>query len=242
MKLIDTHFHLDYYNDHKYWYSQINKLEQYTLCVTNTPEIYYSCRKLYPESKFIKFALGFNPQQIKDVKFNKKLFLHQISTTKYIGEVGLDFSKKYIDTKVLQIEIFDFICKEASAKDKILSVHVRNAEEETFYIMQKNNVEKAIIHWYSGSIKTMQKFIDAGYYFSVNSNMCTTNNGKKIISSIPINKILVESDGPFTKIESQKFQPTSLIKTYFLINSIINEKDFERVVFENFKRLLSDNV
>lgn len=241
MKLIDTHFHLDHYSDHEYWYKEINKLEQYTLCVTNTPEIYYSCRNLYPESKFIKFALGFNPQQIKEVKFNKRLFLHQLSTTKYVGEVGLDFSKKYIDAKDIQIEVFDFICKESAAKRKILSVHVRNSEKETFDIMKKNNVTKAIIHWYSGSLKMMQQYIDAGYYFSANSNMCITDNGKKIISAIPIDRILVESDGPFTKIESLKFKPSFLGKTYILINSIIKEKDFERIVFENFNRLISND-
>lgn len=56
MQLIDTHFHLDYYRNHKYWYDQINKLQQYTLCVTNSPEVYRSCRELYPETKYIKFA------------------------------------------------------------------------------------------------------------------------------------------------------------------------------------------
>lgn len=240
MKLIDTHFHLDHYSNHEYWYKEINKLEQYTLCVTNTPEIYYSCIKLYRESKYIKFALGFNPQQIKEVKFNKRLFLHQLSSTKYIGEVGLDFSKKYIDTKNKQMEVFDFICKESAAKHKILSVHVRNSEKEAFDIMKKNNVTKAIIHWYSGSIKMMQQYIDAGYYFSVNANMCMTNNGKRIISAIPIDRLLVESDGPYTKVETLKYKPTFLCKTYALINSIINEKDFERIIFENFHRLLSN--
>lgn len=239
MKLIDSHFHLDYYRNHEYWYREINKLEQYTLCVTNTPEIYYSCKKMYPESKFIKFALGFNPQQTKEVNFDKRLFLHQLSSTKYIGEVGLDFSKKYIDTKNKQIEIFDYICRESASKHKILSVHVRNSEKEAFDIMKKNNVKKAIIHWYSGNIKILQQFIDAGYYFSVNANMCTTNNGKNIILAIPIDRLLVESDGPFTKIDSQKYTPASLCKTYALINSIVGEKDFERIVFDNFNRLLS---
>ena len=241
MKLLDTHFHLDHYSNHEYWYREINKLEQYTLCVTNTPEIYYSCKKIYPESKFIKFALGFNPQQIQVVNFNKRLFLYQMSTTKYIGEVGLDFSKKYIDTKNKQMEVFDFICKESAVNHKILSVHVRNSEKEAFDIMKKNNVTKAIIHWYSGSIKMMQQYIDAGYYFSVNANMCKTNTGKNIISAIPIDRLLVESDGPFTKIEFRKYNPTDLGKTYDLINSIIKEKNFEHIIYDNFNSLLAND-
>jgi len=41
MNLIDTHFHLDFYRDHKYWYDYINQNRQYTLCVTNTPGVYF---------------------------------------------------------------------------------------------------------------------------------------------------------------------------------------------------------
>ena len=78
MHLIDTHFHLDYYKNHEYWYDQINKLQQYTLCVTNSPEVFYSCRKLYPETKYVKFALGYNPQQSSKVDFFENTFLHTI--------------------------------------------------------------------------------------------------------------------------------------------------------------------
>ena len=99
MHLIDTHFHLDYYKNHEYWYDQINKLQQYTLCVTNSPEVFHSCRKLYPETKYVKFALGYNPQQSLKVDFSKSTFLHELSTTQYVGEVGLDYSKNFVQKK-----------------------------------------------------------------------------------------------------------------------------------------------
>lgn len=99
MHLIDTHFHLDYYKNHEYWYNQINKLQQYTLCVTNSPAVYLSCRKLYPETKYVKFALGYNPQQSLKVDFSKSTFLHELSTTQYVGEVGLDYSKNFVASK-----------------------------------------------------------------------------------------------------------------------------------------------
>lgn len=73
MDLIDTHFHLDFYRDHKYWYDYINQNRQYTLCVTNSPGVYHSCKRLYPETKYLKFALGFNPKSIVFEKFDKRL-------------------------------------------------------------------------------------------------------------------------------------------------------------------------
>ena len=123
MHLIDTHFHLDYYKNHEYWYDQINKLQQYTLCVTNSPEVFHSCRKLYPETKYVKFALGYNPQQSSKVDFSENTFLHELANTPYVGEVGLDYSKKFVASKQKQKDAFEFICHQ-SAKQKNFLVFI----------------------------------------------------------------------------------------------------------------------
>lgn len=239
MKLIDTHFHLDFYRDHKFWYDRINELEQYTLCVTNSPEIFYSCKRLYPETRYIKFALGYNPQISVNMPFNKRLFLSQLHSTKYIGEVGLDYSAKNITSKATQTEAFDFICRNASKYNKVLSVHSRKAEKDTLEILTRNKVHRAIIHWYTGDLETLKLYVQAGYYFSVNANMCATSKGQSIIKHIPIDKLLVESDGPFTKVSSRRYTPTGLIQTYCCLANLLGIYDLENVVFNNVNRLLT---
>lgn len=239
MRLIDTHFHLDFYRDHHHWYEQTNTLKQYTLCVTNSPEIYYSCKKLYPETQYIKFALGYNPQVCSEIVLNKRMFLSELSKTKYIGEVGLDFSSKHIGTKMKQVDAFEFICRSVADSGKLLTVHSRNAEKDTFDIMARNGIKRAIIHWYTGDLENMQKFIGAGYYFSVNSNMCTTSKGRRIISKIPLDKLLVESDGPFTKVGTHKYTPINLRDVYSILATTISTRNVENIVYENFNRLLT---
>ena len=44
--LIDTHFHLDYYKEHQKIYDGINERKQYTLCMTNSPGVYISCKRI----------------------------------------------------------------------------------------------------------------------------------------------------------------------------------------------------
>ena len=110
MRLIDTHFHLDFYREHRYWYDQINAMKQYTLCVTNSPEIYCACKKLYSETRYVKFALGYNPQVCSEMVLSRQAFLSELAKAKYIGEVGLDFSPKHIGTKIKQVDAFEFIC------------------------------------------------------------------------------------------------------------------------------------
>lgn len=238
MRLIDSHFHLDYYKNHSYWYSKINELQQYTLCVTNSPELFHSCRRMYPETEYIRFALGYNPKSASCVPFSRSAFMHEINYTRYIGEVGLDFSKQFIETKTKQLEIFDYICHVSSSFGKIMSIHLKKSEMEALEILERNSVEKAILHWYSGSEALIEKFVDRGYYFSVNGSMCASSSGQKIISRIPIHRLLIESDGPFSKVSSVQYTPLMLEDVYTQVESITKCLNLKDTVYNNFATLL----
>ena len=238
MSLIDTHFHLDFYRDHESWYEYINDNKQYTLCVTNSPEIFYSCKKLYSETKYLKFALGYNPKMITQSKFNKRLFNHMLGSTKYIGEIGLDFTGELVKYKPQQLEVFDYICNAASS-DQILSVHSKNAEIDVLRQLRMNKVKRAILHWYTGDATLVKEFVDAGYYFSINSNMMNSSKGQAIIKSIPLSRILVESDGPFTRVNSKKYTPINLPNVYDQLSLLLNCGEICEIVRQNFKSLLS---
>ena len=69
--------------------------------------------------------------------------------------------------------------------------------------------------------------------------MCETEKGRKIIKCIPYDKLLVESDGPFTKINSNKFSPNLLYSIYGSISNILHEDDVSALIWRNFNDLLS---
>ena len=237
--MIDMHFHLDFYPNHHQIYNSINKLCQHTLCVTNQPEIFESCVDMYPSTKYIQFALGYNPQCINDVSFNRNLFLKNLNRTKYVGEVGLDFSTKYYQKRNEQIEIFNFICQHSIGK--VMSVHCRKAEESLYEILNCYDNKKVILHWYTGNEFWLDKFIAMGVYFSVNANMINTDKGSTLIRKIPKEKLLIESDGPFTKINGKKFTFDKLDKVYLLLGNLINinMEEAKNQISENFKNLVS---
>ncbi|MDZ4954497.1 TatD family deoxyribonuclease [Clostridium perfringens] len=240
INLIDTHFHLDYYKNHAKIYYDINKLKQYTLCVTNSPEVFESCIDLYKETKYVRFALGYNPQCIKEFPFNKKAFLRCINKTKYIGEVGLDFSKQYIQYKEKQVDIFDYICKVAARENKILSIHSRKAEKEVLKILKSNGVKYAILHWYTGPLELIDDFIKEGYYFSINPTMINSIKGIKIINKIPKERILVESDGPFGKIAGKIMEPKDIKSGYLILDNKFDGEDMVDAIYNNFRRILEN--
>lgn len=227
--LIDTHFHLDCCKNHAQLYEQINREKQYTLCVTNTPQAFEKCINIYPETKYVKFALGYNPQVVAETKFNSFLFMKNLSKTRYIGEVGLDFSPNLVKYKEEQFKVFDFICKVATMNNKVLTVHSRKAEREVLEILKYNQVERAILHWYIGEEELVSKFIEQGCYFSVNNKMINSQKGMNIIRCIPKNRLLIESDMPFANKDKKEIETS-----YERIQTLISVEQIRR----NFKDLL----
>ena len=69
--------------------------------------------------------------------------------------------------------------------------------------------------------------------------MCSTVKGRDIIARIPYNRLLIESDGPFSKVFGRKYTPSMLPDLYSVVGDAIGCKDLEHVVWENFKLLLT---
>ena len=237
-RLIDAHFHLDFYKNHEKIFKEINTLNQYTLCVTNSPEVYLSCKRLYQETKYVKFAVGFNPKMVNEQSFDVRNFNYAFKTSNYIGEVGLDFSKKYYSLKDTQIKIFEQIVKIASCENKLLNIHSYMAEKVVFDILARYKIRRSIIHWYTGDAQCMEELIKLGCYFSINCNMVESANRCKLLKKIPLNRILIESDGPFTKVNNKKYEPSLLDESYSVIENALEVPNLRNIVFENFKELL----
>jgi len=237
MKYHDTHFHLDLMSNPIDIVKQIEKSKVYTIAVTNSPKVYFYTEKITKNAKYIRPALGLHPELAEERYKEIDVFISLLNKTKYIGEVGLDNYNKSPSDYIKQVQVFEKIVSAcADFKDKILTIHSRKAENDILDIFGKNFPGKIILHWYSGSIKNLEIAISRGYYISVNYQMTKSKNGQKIIDSIPINQILLESDGPFTSIGSEKFTP--LMVDTILDNICHLKKDYNSEKLKN--RILSN--
>lgn len=68
--------------------------------------------------------------------------------------------------------------------------------------------------------------------------MINSVKGQIIISQIPLNRILIESDGPFTKVNLQKYSPSQLQEVYRQLAALLKSEDIEELIWTNFKTLL----
>lgn len=194
--LYDTHFHLDLQKDRVAAIREIEEHQIYTIAVTNLPDLY---RKEYCEiaSKYIRLALGFHPELLHQYKGQIPLMWEFLPEVRYIGEVGLDF----VDTtyKSEQIAFFSELIERCRFdRDKIITIHSRRAVRQVLRIIGNNYRFKPILHWFTGSNDEILEAVDAGFYFSINGAMMTSKRFIALLPLIPKERLLLETDSPFT--------------------------------------------
>lgn len=215
--IIDTHCHIDMYPNPITVLNECEKRGVTVISMTSLPSHFELGYNHFVGKKKARQALGFHPLIIKNYDNTEILkFEKLIDKTSYIGEIGLDFSKEGIGTKDLQIKIFSKLLSiiKSSNSRKILSLHSRGAEKEVLKHLIENNIKYAIFHWYSGNIGLIENILNSGYYFSINTSMIKSKKGNDIISRIPLNRILIESDGPYIDYNGKPIYPYDLIDVY----------------------------
>lgn len=239
--IIDTHCHLDLYVRPELIVKECEEKNILTIGVTNLPSHFQIGLPHIRLCKSVRLALGMHPLYAHIHEKEFPLFLNNIDKTSYIGEIGLDFSREGISSKEIQIKTFTEILKNIQGKKKILSIHSRRAEKEVLELLIKYKISNAIFHWYTGSQSLINRIIESGYYFSINPSMIESEHGKKIISKIPLNYILTESDGPFIKVNNKEIKPhnVSLVIDYLSKERNFTKIEIENLIFSNLKRLIS---
>ena len=211
---MDAHMHFDLYNDRNEILRYVAQKESYTIAVTNLPQLFEKYKHQYVENKYFQLALGFHPELVYQYSNQQILFKELLNETRFIGEIGLDYTfigeigldytKKSKEDVTKQTEVFEKILEWCSGNNKILSVHSRSASKKVVDMLDGFD-GTVILHWYSGGITDLRRAIAKGCYFSINHQMLQSTNGKKIVGNIPVDRILIESDAPFTKGLSEKY-------------------------------------
>ena len=241
-KYVDTHCHLDLYKDYRQVISESDRSNTLIIAVTNLPSIFEQECALFQEYSNVIVSLGLHPQLVGSHSNQINLMLKLIPKVQFIGEVGLDYQDNKEELEVKQRQIFKQILdKAAEYKNKIISVHSRNSADDVVSMIGANFPGNIVLHWYSGSIQTLEKALNNGYYFSINPSMVKTKKGQEIIKRIPIERLLTETDGPFVKVNGNEVSPLDIEIIINEISSIhkIDPQETKRKVEANFLRINS---
>ena len=239
--MIDTHCHLDLYKDPHSLAINIENKRITTIAVTNLPSHFKIALNHVKNYKYIRLAIGLHPLLSEKHNDEFSLFKELIKHTSYIGEVGLDFLKDGIFSKDIQIMSFRYVLECTKERPRFMTIHTRGAEDIALDILEEYSARKVVLHWYSGTLKSLERAVANGYYFSINTSMINSQKGQKIISSIPIDRILTESDGPYIQLKGSPVTPYNLSGVLKYLGKVwyLTYDQAEKQVNTNFKGIVN---
>lgn len=213
--LVDFHCHLDLYPDHRAAVQEAEATGVFTLAVTTTPRAWPRNHELAQATRHVRAALGIHPQLVGESASELALWDAHFAEARYIGEVGLDAGPRFYKTLVMQKQIFEHVLRRcAEAGNKIISVHSIRAAKAVLdhieaYLPPSRG--KIVLHWFTGTKTEAMRAIEMGCYFSINAAMLSSERHIAMVSALPIERLLTETDGPFTQTGDRPSKPSDVL-------------------------------
>jgi len=147
-------------------------------------------------------AVGVSPSEVQNP--GKDWLQHIEQSVQYprvvaIGEIGLDYYRKFGDKKS-QIELFITQLDLAAKLNMPVIIHNRDAGHDVLDILRDRLPPKGgALHCYSEDAAYAEKALELNLYFSFAGNL-TYKNAKNLhetLSVLPLDRILIESESPF---------------------------------------------
>ena len=201
--LIDTHAHIDMYEDFDAIIKNAQDANIKKIIIPSVEEKYFEKIITIAETYENVFCqLGLFPSEainwtdkteskIKELANNKKVVA--------IGEIGLDYywDKTYIEE---QKNIFKKQIIIANELKLPIVVHDREAHKDCIDILKEyNKTSNVIFHCFSGSVEMMKECVRLGWYIAL-GGVVTFKNAKKmkdVAKEIPLENLMLETDSPY---------------------------------------------
>ncbi|KAJ2102901.1 hypothetical protein GGI16_003106 [Coemansia sp. S142-1] len=119
-----------------------------------------------------------------------------------IGECGLDYDRLHFSDKATQLEHFVRHFDLAQETGLPLFLHDRNTQGD-FARLVKENRQKftaGVVHSFTGSASEAQELLDLGLYIGINGCSLKTEDNLAAVKSIPVDRLMIETDCPYCEI------------------------------------------
>ena len=250
--MIDSHCHLDHepmYSDLKNVIDRSKKIGlEKILSICTTRDSFKKIIKIVEFDSIIYGTFGIHPHEVDNDKVTVNEIINNVKSNKKIiaiGESGLDFYYNNSD-KDEQILSFNKHIEASIELNVPIIVHSRNAEKETFEILEKYKSlnPKILMHCFTGSTEFAKKLLDLNSFFSA-SGIITFKNSitlQETFKVIPKEKLLIETDSPFlapVPMRGKKNEPSYIKHTLEKLAEIknITTDETNKITTSNFNSL-----
>jgi TatD DNase family protein len=204
--LVDSHCHLNFPEFTENIQSIRQQMQDaqvgHALCVSVTLDKFPEVRALAEQFDNFYASVGVHPdyEDIDEPTVQQLIDLANHPKVIAIGETGLDYFRLTGDLSWQRARFRTHI-RAALNTQKPLIIHTRSAADDTLRIMAEEGADKVggVMHCFTENLEVAHAAIDMGFYISF-SGIVTFKNAsqiKLVAQSIPLEKILVETDSPY---------------------------------------------
>lgn len=159
-----------------------------------------------------------------------------------VGEIGLDYHYDHSPREV-QRSVFARLIALARAVDKPISVHTRNAAEDTLAILEGEGARDVggVIHCFSEDWAFAERALDLGFYLSF-SGIVTFKNARsvhEVAARAPEDRVLVETDSPYLAPVPMRGKPC---EPAYVVHTAKRVAELRGCDLERIARVTSDNA
>jgi len=240
---VDAHAHLDKYDSElPEILHEIERNEIFTVSVSMNPESYARSRKIGEQSQWVVTSFGVHPWDAPEFCNRLESLDPLVDSSPMVGEIGLDYHFVTEPEKhVIQREVFKYFVRKGVSQQKILNIHSKGAEADVDKILGEFGARRAIIHWYSGPIKELERLIEKGFYFTVGIEVLSSSHIQAITKAIPAPQMLTETDNPggYRWLAGELGRPSIVRSVVKIISDTRgwDQRETEHLIVENFMRL-----
>lgn len=242
--LVDFHCHLDLYPDFEAAVAACERDAVYTLAVTTTPKAWKRNHAVTAKTKYVRAALGLHPQLVGERASEIALWEGLLPQTRYVGEVGLDAGPRFYRSFDAQQRVFERVLKAcAAAGDKILTIHSVRAARQVLDMIETHLPRGSgipVLHWFTGTAAEARRAVELGCYFSINATMISDEKRRALVASLPVDRLLSETDGPFTTTGERPSVPSDVVDAVLGLAKMSNVTplDMAKTIRANLRRML----
>jgi TatD DNase family protein len=160
-----------------------------------------------------------------------------------VGEIGLDYHYDHSPRDV-QREVFAMQLSFARESDLPVVVHSREAKADTLRILEESEVNRGVMHCFSGDVDMAAKALSMGLHISIAGPITFRNASrlKEVARMVPDERLLVETDAPYLTPEpfrGRRNEPAYVVHVAQELADLrgVSPRDIDRITTLNARRL-----
>ena len=214
MQLFDSHAHLGLVSDDPA--EQLLSVQEAKnvgveaiVCICNNLKEFTVIYDQLIQEPTIFFSIGISPSEVTQLPVdweNRLAELAMRDRVVAIGEIGLDYFHKY-GSRDLQINLFVKQLEVARKVGLPVIIHNRDAGQDVLSVLRDNLPKRGgVLHCYSEDLEFARQALELNLFISFAGNVTYRSSRKlqKVASSIPLDRLLIETDTPFMTPSSHR--------------------------------------